>query len=167
MIEKDEVDFAFDLVVGSNSEELWKMLFNGMKVDDGVLTEPDWVKLGRSKNLFLRLLNEAPQTSLVLDARENTKFYEICFYGQSERRLRADVFQFQNLKYLKIVGADCDSIPDEIFSLSNLEDLDIRDSSCIRLPNGFSRLKSLRRLDLKSNDLTDESSNLRVIAEIP
>lgn len=167
LIEKDEVEFAYDLVMGSNSEELWEMLFKGMKIDDGVLIEPDWVSWeAAKKNLFLRLLNDAPQTSLILNAREKTMFYELCFYGQSDKKLKSDIFQFQNLKYLKIVGADCDSIPEELFALSNLEDLDIRDSSCLRLPKGFSRLKSLRRLDFKSNDLSDECSNLKAIAEI-
>lgn len=65
----------------------------------------------------------------------------------------ASLFQFSQLKYLKIVGIDLSSFPTEICYLSNLKSLSLSVCNINSLPKEISHLKSLEALELRINNL--------------
>lgn len=165
LLDKEETDFAFDLVKGADDLKLYESLLEGAKVKEGVLCEPDWVGWeGYRQVFFMKLMEASPDTRKASELRKGARMISMRFFEDEEFPL--EVLQFENLEFLHLRGGKMQSVPPEITRLSGLEDLYLEDVELTRLPRELKELKALRRLDLPGNQLGGPNSNLEVLSEM-
>jgi Leucine-rich repeat (LRR) protein len=168
LLENEEFDFAHDLISGLKSAQLYETLFEGCEVDEeGELKLPEWVGWEeKKKTFFLQILAEAPPLELIEKLRQQTLILEHTLHDYSGDLFPNEIFQFKNLRVLRLWGGNFNSLPPEIGELECLEELQLESMNIEKLPNEFKHLKHLIRLDLTGNLFQCSATNLEIIGEL-
>ena len=167
LVEKEEFEYAFELIVGSNDPLLYETLMNGACIQSGELEMPGWVGWEeQNKTFFFQVLEKALPTKFIEMLRMGTKVIEHAYYEATESKFPVELLQFPNLRILRLYGNKFECIPHEISHFKKLEELNIENLGIEKLPDEFKELKDLKALNLSGNKFSKEDSNLEIIGEL-
>ena len=167
LLEKENFDFAFDLVTGSNDPDFYETMLDGSSHEDGEIDFPDWVGWEeRNKTFFFQILEKAPATDFIDQLRAGTEIIDHSIYDEPGTKFPAELLQFFNLRVLHLTGDKLDSMPPEIKRLGKLEELSLENLEIRKLPDSLRELPCLQKLSLVGNSFSEKDSNLEILGEL-
>ena len=168
LFEDGEFEFVLDLLAASKNEQLYQALFEGCIVDEeGELKQPQWVGWKEKENTyFLKILASAPSFKFVEKLRQQTLIFEHALHECTEDQFPTEIFQFKNLRVLRLTGGSFERFPSEIGLLKSLEELRLESMNIQKLPHEFQNLKNLVHLDMTGNLFEQPGTNFEIIGEL-